>query len=126
MTETVRGLKSALAYTRLYRDQAFVVKLGGDFDGDGYGDLVFGGLGAIHRDRQVAHLVSLTALQYAVVGLLDVLLVVFVVDVAGDNSAYAGLLAAAIGLGSTFGGLGSVVLAGRPNAGKSSLSLPSP
>lgn len=34
MTETVRGLKSALAYTRLYRDQSFVVKLGGEILAD--------------------------------------------------------------------------------------------
>ena len=34
MTEIVRGLKNALAYTRLYRDQAFVVKLGGDILAD--------------------------------------------------------------------------------------------
>jgi acetylglutamate kinase len=34
VTETVRGLKSALAYTRLYRDQAFVVKLGGEILAD--------------------------------------------------------------------------------------------
>jgi MFS family permease len=79
--------------------------------------LVLGGLSAIGQDRQVAHLVWLTAVQYAVVGLLDVLLVVFVVDVAGSESAYAGLLAAAMGVGSTLGGLGSVVLAGRPRLG---------
>jgi acetylglutamate kinase len=30
MTETVRGLKNALTYTRMYRDQVFVVKLGGE------------------------------------------------------------------------------------------------
>jgi acetylglutamate kinase len=34
VTETVRGLKSALAYTRLYRDQSFVVKLGGEILAD--------------------------------------------------------------------------------------------
>ena len=34
MTETVRGLKSALAYTRIYRDQTFVVKLGGEILAD--------------------------------------------------------------------------------------------
>lgn len=34
MTETVRGLKNALAYTRLYRDHAFVVKLGGEILAD--------------------------------------------------------------------------------------------
>lgn len=34
MTETVRGLKNALAYTRLYRDQVFVVKLGGEILAD--------------------------------------------------------------------------------------------
>ena len=34
MTETVRGLKNALAYTRLYRDQTFVVKLGGEILAD--------------------------------------------------------------------------------------------
>jgi MFS family permease len=77
-------------------------------------DVVLGGLSAIRRDRQVADLVGLTAAQYTVVGLLDVLLVVYVVDVAGDESALAGLLAAAIGIGSTLGGLGSVVLAGKP------------
>ena len=80
-------------------------------------DLVLGGLTAIRQDRQVAHLVWLTAVQYVVVGLLDVLLVVFVVDVAGSESAYAGMLAAAMGVGSTLGGLGSVVLAGRPRLG---------
>lgn len=30
MTETVRGLKNALTYTRMYRNQVFVVKLGGE------------------------------------------------------------------------------------------------
>lgn len=30
MTETIRGLKSALVYTRVYRNQVFVVKLGGE------------------------------------------------------------------------------------------------
>lgn len=30
MTDLVRGLKEALDYTRLYRDQTFVIKLGGD------------------------------------------------------------------------------------------------
>ena len=38
-----------------------------------------------------------------------------------NNSAYAGLLAAAIGLGSMLGGLGSVVLAGRSRLGPSVL-----
>lgn len=80
--------------------------------------LVLGGLSAIRRDREVAHLVWLTAMQYAVVGLLDVLVVVFVVEVDGANSAYSGLLAAAVGVGSMLGGLGSVVLAGRPRLGK--------
>lgn len=80
-------------------------------------DMVLGGLTTIARDRDVARLVGLTAAQYAVVGLLDVLLVVFVVDVAGSESAYSGMLAAAMGVGSTLGGLGSVVLAGRPRLG---------
>lgn len=79
--------------------------------------LVLGGLSAIRRDRDVAHLVWLTAVQYAVVGLLDVLVVVFVVEVDGANSAYSGILAAAVGAGSMLGGLGSVVLAGRPRLG---------
>lgn len=30
MTETVRGLKNALTYTRMYRNQVFVVKMGGE------------------------------------------------------------------------------------------------
>lgn len=30
MTETVRGLKNALTYTRIYRNQVFVVKMGGE------------------------------------------------------------------------------------------------
>jgi acetylglutamate kinase len=34
MTETVRGLKNALTYTRMYRDQVFVVKLGGEILAD--------------------------------------------------------------------------------------------
>lgn len=34
MTETIRGLKSALVYTRVYRNQVFVVKLGGEILSD--------------------------------------------------------------------------------------------
>ena len=34
MTATVQALKHALAYTRAYRDQTFVVKLGGEVAGD--------------------------------------------------------------------------------------------
>ncbi len=84
-------------------------------------ELVLGGLSAIRRDREVAHLVWLTAVQYAVVGLLDVLVVVFVVEVDGADSAFAGVLAAAVGVGSMLGGLGSVVLAGRPRLGRAVL-----
>ena len=83
-------------------------------------DLVLGGLTAIRQDREVAHLVWLTAVQYAVVGLLDVLVVVFVVEVDGANSAYSGALAAAVGVGSMLGGLGpSSWRDGRVWAGRS-------
>lgn len=34
MTETIRGLKHALVYTRVYRNQVFVVKLGGEILSD--------------------------------------------------------------------------------------------
>ena len=34
MTETIRGLKNALVYTRVYRNQVFVVKLGGEILSD--------------------------------------------------------------------------------------------
>lgn len=75
--------------------------------------LIAGGFAAVRHDREVANMVGIVVLQYVVVGLLDVLLVVFVVDVLGQPSASVGVLAAAIGLGATVGGLGSVLLAGR-------------
>ncbi len=34
MTDTIRGLKSALVYTRVYRNQIFVVKIGGEILSD--------------------------------------------------------------------------------------------
>jgi CRP-like cAMP-binding protein len=72
------------------------------------------GMRELVHDRDGARLTALMALQYMVVGLLDVLLVVLVVDVLGQPSASASLLAAAIGAGSLLGGTASVLLSGRP------------
>jgi predicted MFS family arabinose efflux permease len=76
-------------------------------------DILLDGLRELARDRDGATLTFLVALQYAVVGLLDVILVVFVVDVLGRPSASAGVLAAAIGAGAILGGAVSVALTGR-------------
>lgn len=71
------------------------------------------GLRELARDHDGARLTVLLALQYLVVGLLDVLLVVLVAEVLGLPAATVGLLAAAIGAGSLLGGTASVLLAGR-------------
>ena len=73
-----------------------------------------GGIDQLRGDRDAARLTALVSVQYAVVGLLDVLLVVLVVDVMGLPSATAGALGAGIGAGAVLGGVGSVALAGRP------------
>jgi len=75
--------------------------------------LLTGGFSVLRRDAQVRGLVFVTAAQYAVVGLLDVLVVVFVVDVLGLDSATAGILAGATGVGSMLGGVAAIGLAGR-------------
>jgi CRP-like cAMP-binding protein/predicted MFS family arabinose efflux permease len=75
------------------------------------------GMRELVHDRDGARLTALMALQYMVVGLLDVLLLVLVVDVLGAPSASTSLLAAAIGLGSLLGGTASVLLSGRPRLG---------
>ena len=80
-------------------------------------DLVGGGMTALRDDHDVATLAILTAMQYTVVGLLDVLLVLLVSDVMHRDSASVGILAAAIGVGSTLGAFGSIVLSGRPQLG---------
>ena len=77
-------------------------------------DVLLDGLRELRRDRDGAALTVLVALQYAVVGLLDVLLVVFVVDVLARPSASASILAAAIGAGAALGGAMSITLSGRP------------
>ncbi len=72
------------------------------------------GVRELARDRDGAQLTVLMALQYVVVGLLDVLLVAYVVDVLSRPSASIGWLAAAVGAGAAVGGAGSVLLSGRP------------
>lgn len=64
-----------------------------------------------HADTR--RLVLLVSAQYAVVGLLDVLLVVLAVDVMGADSSVAALLAAGIGAGAVLGAFASVALGGR-------------
>jgi MFS family permease len=76
-------------------------------------EIVLEGIRELGKDRDAATLIGLITLQYVVVGLLDVLLVVLVVNVIGLGSANAALLAAAVGAGSALGGLGSVLMSGR-------------
>ena len=76
--------------------------------------VVLEGVRELASDRDGARLTVLMALQYVVVGVLDVLLVAYVVDVLGRPSASIGVLAAAVGAGAAFGGAGSVLLSGRP------------
>ena len=76
-------------------------------------DLLLDGARELQRDPDAARLTGLVTLQYMVVGLLDVLIVVLVVDVLGRASTTATLMAAAIGLGSAAGGAGSILMTGR-------------
>lgn len=80
----------------------------------GVRDVLLGGMRELARDRDGARLTGLLALQYAVVGLLDVLLVVVAVDVLGGSAVDTSVLAAAIGAGAALGAAGSLALAGRP------------
>src|SRR5262245_42337230 len=48
-TRPLAGLKGALRYVRAYRDQVFVVKVGGDMVGDSHGlELIAGQLALLH------------------------------------------------------------------------------
>jgi CRP-like cAMP-binding protein/predicted MFS family arabinose efflux permease len=76
--------------------------------------VILDGFRELARDRDGARLTVLMALQYVVVGVLDVVLVAYVVEVLDRPSASVGVLAAAIGAGAAFGGVGSVLLTGRP------------
>jgi predicted MFS family arabinose efflux permease len=80
-------------------------------------DVLLDGARELARDRDGAALTGLVALQYVVVGLLDVLLVVFVVEVLERPTAAASILAAAIGAGAALGAAVSVALSGRPRLG---------
>ncbi len=79
----------------------------------GLASAVRAGLGAVRGDGSTATLLGLVCLQYAVVGLLDVLLVVTTVELLARPASASGVLTAALGVGATVGGLASTVLAGR-------------
>lgn len=75
------------------------------------------GVRAVTHDRELRSAAGITMAMYAVVGLLDVLLVVVVVDLLGLDSARTGGLTAAIGVGAVVGGVTATALAGRSRLG---------
>lgn len=100
-------LGSALASTRVRTDRHTPART------TGARGTLLSGLRAVRRDRDLRSATGLTMSLYAVVGLLDVLLVVVVVDLLGLDSARAGGLAASVGVGAIVGGVVATSLAGR-------------
>ncbi len=100
-------LASALASTRVRTDRPTPASA------SGVQGALFAGVRAMTRDRDLRSVAAVTMSMYAVVGLLDVLLVVVVVDLLGLDSARTGGLTAAIGVGAVFGGVTATALAGR-------------
>jgi len=100
-------LASALASTRVRTDRPTPASA------SGVKGPRFAGVRAVTRDRDLRSIAAVTMSLYAVVGLLDVLLVVAVVDLLGLDSARTGGLTAAIGVGAVLGGVTATALAGR-------------
>jgi Major Facilitator Superfamily len=67
---------------------------------------------ALRRDRSLTALVIMVAVQYLVIGVLDVLLVVLAMGVLGLGASGAGYLTAALGAGGVIGSLLAIVLIG--------------
>jgi predicted MFS family arabinose efflux permease len=100
-------LGSALASTRVRTDRptpASASRVKG---------AVLEGVRAVTHDRDLRSVAAVTMSMYAVVGLLDVLLVVVVVEILGLDSSRTGGLTAAIGVGAVLGGVTATALAGR-------------
>jgi len=100
-------LASALVSTRVRTDRPTPASA------SGVTGALSAGIRAVTCDRDLRSIAAITMAMYAVVGLLDVLLVVVVVELLGLDSARTGGLTAAIGAGAVLGGVTATALAGR-------------
>jgi len=71
------------------------------------------GLRELRRAPASALLLAMVTGQYVVVGAMDILLIVFALDVLGTGASGPGLLGSALGVGAILGAVASVVLVGR-------------
>lgn len=71
------------------------------------------GLRAVGHDPGAVFLVVLVGAQHAVVGLMDILVVVLAIDVLGLGQGGPGALTSALGVGALIGGAATMVLVGR-------------
>jgi predicted MFS family arabinose efflux permease len=71
------------------------------------------GLSELRHAPASALLLVMVAGQYVVVGALDILLIVFALDVLGTGPSGPGLLSSALGVGAVLGAVASVALVGR-------------
>jgi len=73
-----------------------------------------GALGTVLRNPAARLMSLLIAAEYALVGMMDILLVVFALDVLGMSDAGPGILNSAIGVGGVAGAALTFILIGRP------------